>query len=662
MAAIDRLILCDCAGSMTVDTETAGKVAQAGSVRTCTELCGSEIDLAQAAFAAKGTTLIACGQMAGMFGELFNEIGAPGSLLTVDIRDRAGWTGDKVAYPKQAALLAEAQLDRPATPVRNIVSEGTVMVLGNSDLATAVGARMADRLAVTVLLETALDDLIPGDGYDVATGRLVSATGALAGFSVVVDGYAPLLASGRGAARFGKAVNGAKSRCDIILDLRGGTPLFPAPEKRDGYLRPDPCDPAAVERAVFEAVDLQGTFEKPLYIRYDASICVHSRASQKGCNRCLDSCPTGAILPAGDTVTIDPDICAGCGACAAVCPSGAAGYDDPAVGFLFSRLRTLASAFRAADGEAPRVLFHDADHGAELIRLSARFGRGLPTDVIPVEVANVEGVGHAEMLAAFGVGFATAHVLIGPHTDVAVPQSEIALAQAILSGAGTEADRISALSPVDPDGLEAALYNTARPALTHETILPMGGRREITRLAASAIAGGGMPVIDLPQGAPYGAVTINTEACTLCLACVSLCPVGALADNPDKPQVCFQETACLQCGICKNTCPEAAITLAPQLNLENDALSHRMLHQEEPFECIACGKPFGTKSTIEAIVAKLEGKHWMYSGSDNTKLIQMCDNCRVSAQYHGENSPFFGGDRPRVRTTQDYLDERKKPH
>ncbi len=96
---------------------------------------------------------------------------------------------------------------------------------------------------MTVLLETPLDDLVPDDAFDVAVGRLTSASGALAGFSVVVDGYAPLLASGRGAARFGKAADGAKSRCDIILDLRGGTPLFPAPEKREGYLRPDPRDP-----------------------------------------------------------------------------------------------------------------------------------------------------------------------------------------------------------------------------------------------------------------------------------------------------------------------------------------------------------------------------------------------------------------------------------
>ena len=49
----------------------------------------------------------------------------------------------------------------------------------------------------------------------------------------------------------------------------------------------------------------------------------------------------------------------------------------------------------------------------------------------------------------------------------------------------------------------------------------------------------------------------------------------------------------------------------------------------------------------------------MFKGSDNVKLIQMCDDCRVNAQYHQENSPFQMGERPAVRTTDDYLKDRK---
>ena len=65
------------------------------------------------------------------------------------------------------------------------------------------------------------------------------------------------------------------------------------------------------------------------------------------------------------------------------------------------------------------------------------------------------------------------------------------------------------------------------------------------------------------------------------------------------------------------------------------------------------------KSTIERVVEKLSGQHWMYTNSDNTRLIQMCDDCRIAAQYHQENSPFRMGERPRVRTTDDDLAEKK---
>src|SRR3546814_18769749 len=52
--------------------------------------------------------------------------------------------------------------------------------------------------------------------------------------------------------------NGVSSTCDLVLDLSGGSPLFPAYGRRDGYFRPDPGDPAAVQRALFELTDLVG--------------------------------------------------------------------------------------------------------------------------------------------------------------------------------------------------------------------------------------------------------------------------------------------------------------------------------------------------------------------------------------------------------------------
>lgn len=659
---VDRLLLCSCIDSMSIDADTAQKAAGAQTVSTCEFLCKTDLGLAVDALSQEGTTLIACGQQADQFEQLAKEIGGPGRLLTTDIRDRAGWTDDADSFAKQAALLAEAALEKPATPTKDVISEGVCLVLGKDETALEAAEKLGGRLAVTCLLEQEPDGASPSDKFDLALGKLRQATGSLGGFEITVDGFAEARLAGRGSLSFGDRSNGAKSTCDIIVDLRGEGSLFAAGEKRDGYLRADPKDPASVAAILFQAIDLQGEFEKPLYIRFDQQICAHTRAGQAGCDRCLSVCPTGAISPGGDTVAIDADICAGCGSCAAVCPSEAVSYDDPPVAFLFSRLRVLANTFKSISGQAPRALFHEPEFGAEMIRLSARFGRGLPSDVIPIEIPHIEGLGHAEIMAALGVGFCQILVLAGRKTDRSALDRELELSRAIVGGTGLDGQRIVELDPVDPEALEEALFTAAPNAIDGDPILPVGGRREVTRLAATALAQQQekAPCFDLPDGAPYGAIVIDKEACTLCLACVSLCPVGALGDTPDQPQVRFQETACLQCGICASTCPEDAITLAPRLNLDSAALSHGVLHEEEPFCCIECGKPFGVKSTIDRIVSKLEGKHWMFQNSDNSKLIQMCDDCRVSAQYHQENSPFQGGDRPRVRTTQDYIDDRKK--
>ncbi len=666
MTKVDRLLLCSCAGSQAIDPKTAGAAIGAENVITASRLCEAELDTAGAALAKPGTTVIACGQMAALFADLAEDVDSPGTLRAIDIRDRAGWSDAPQAHAKQAALLAEGVLTPPPTPVKTITSDGVCLILGGEEALDAA-RRLEDTLAVTCLLDTAPDLVRPTTGFDIALGRIRAATGSLGAFSVTVDGFAPIDPAGRGAAGFKPAQDNAASACDIILDLRrGAQPLFSAHHKRDGYVKADPGDPAAVARAVFEAADLVGEFEKPLYVRYDASICAHSRARQPGCDRCLLACPTGAITSAGDMVAIDPGICAGCGACAAVCPTGAASFDDPPAEHLFRRLSALASAYRQAGGTAPRLLVHDTDHGAELIQLSARYGRGLPADVLPLAVANLEGFGHAEILAGFGVGFGEVVVLMAPKTDRTVPDLELALAGAILTGTGHGQDPLRVIAPTDPDGLEAALFDDGptAPPVTAEPILAVGGRRDVTRLAATALAAAAgtdrAEALPLPAGAPYGALAVNRDACTLCLACVSLCPTGALADNPEKPQLRFQESACVQCGICAAACPEDAITLAPQLDLTKLALEHRVLNEQEPFACIECGALFGVKATIEKISEKLAGKHWMFTQSDNVRLIQMCDDCRVRAQYHGETSPFRMGERPRIRTTEDELKSRDR--
>ena len=180
----------------------------------------------------------------------------------------------------------------------------------------------------------------------------------------------------------------------------------------------------------------------------------------------------------------------------------------------------------------------------------------------------------------------------------------------------------------DPDALGGAARSTAAEAAPRPaSFQPVGGKRDVLRLRLRELhraAPAPVDVIALPQGAPFGAVEVNVEGCTLCLACVSACPTGALVDDPERPMLRFAEDACVQCGLCKATCPEKVISPAPQLDFRAATAAARVLKEEEPFDCIRCGKPFGVKSTIERVSPSSKGKHWMFKARRSASTSSRC--------------------------------------
>ena len=647
-----------------------GCAAQGTELRTAEHLCRSQLDRFLAAVGTGRPVTVACTQEAPLFAEEAAAAGATAPLSFVNVREQAGWAREGgAAGPKMAGLLAAAAIPLPETPLVPLASEGVTLVLGRDATAISVAQRLADRLDLTVLLTGEEPVTPPGRAeFPVLRGRARIATGWLGAFEVVVDGHAAASPASRAAYAWGPARDGAISRCDLILDLTGGAPLFPAHATRQGYLRADPGDAAAVERLIAEAGQLVGEFDKPRFITFEAGLCAHGRNKRTGCTRCLDLCPTGAITPGKDSVLISAEICAGCGACAAVCPTGAATYALPPPATTLARLRALLLGHAEAGGRDPILLLHDAAQGEPLIEALARHGEGLPARVLPLRLNETGLLDLATLAAAFAWGAAGVRVLLPArrgHGSEGLFRN-LDYATALMDGLDLEgpASAVGAIETDDPFSLAEALA----PALALRSrgapasFLPLGTPREVLRQALDALhaaAGPAAPaVVPMPALAPFGAAVVETAGCTLCLACTMVCPTGAFSANPETPQLRFLEDACVQCGLCVATCPERVISLAPRLNFSPEAAQPQVVKQEEPFCCTRCAKPFGTRSTIERVKAKLAGsRHWMFDDPARLAVLEMCEDCRASAATLDGIDPYAGPGRPAVRTTEDWLRE-----
>ncbi|EKO3945530.1 4Fe-4S binding protein [Vibrio fluvialis] len=385
--------------------------------------------------------------------------------------------------------------------------------------------------------------------------------------------------------------------------------------------------------ALEEIPELMGTFDKPKYFRLDTDLCAHSSRGVKGCERCVDACPAGALSSEGSEKTghriqINPYLCQGVGTCATSCPTEAIHYALPNPTDTQKFIERLLNNYHQAGGEKPIVLICSSRH--EQYNLMAL--RVLPENVIPVTVEELPSVGIDTWFAALVNGatqvlFAASRHM--PPTILRILNQEVSMAQSFLAHLGIRKETIDILY------LES-LRETA-PTLCDEPLgLNLGeleGKKRdrlYVALDALATARGTEPSAQpLAATAPYGAIECSTTDCTLCMSCVAVCPTRALHHEGDSPSLKFIEQDCVQCGLCVKACPEKALTAVQQLNW-NAAQRQSVvtLHQEEPAKCLRCHKPFAPQSMITMLQNKLRG-HSHFSDQASLDRIAMCEDCRV---------------------------------
>jgi ferredoxin len=523
--------------------------------------------------------------------------------------------------------------DSRTTPTSLVAyrSEGRLLVAGPQATALEVAARLADSgLSVSLLVTD--DAAAPPDsgngGSRVIRARLAAVRGHLGAFEVDVhaeDGVRPLAPS----------ILTANRPYDLVLDL-GRTPVLRAELPPPGYFAPA-GDARRLEQALAEIPELTGEFEKPRFFDYDPDICAHGARGQPGCSRCLSACPTDAIRSIGERIEVDPHLCQGGGSCATACPTGAIRYAYPPPQDLVERLRALLGAYREAGGSGPVVLFHDGDAGLDWVRQRAA---ALPENVLPFAVEECGSVGLETWLSVLAFGAGRVALLATGATPSSVRQelaAQIEVADAILRGLGHAPGAVRLLEASAEADLAAELGPSPPTVRQPAAFAGVADKRAALRLALDhlyAQADAPAAEVELPAHALFGEIRVDTAACTLCMACASVCPAGAVLTAGDRPRLDFVEQNCVQCGLCARACPEDAVALRARLVFERERrAARRPLNEDTPFACVGCGKVFGTTRTVERMLDKLSA-HWMFQDKpEQLRRLQMCEDCRVKDMF-----------------------------
>jgi ferredoxin len=532
---------------------------------------------------------------------------------------------------RSAALMADTWSGRAPTSLVAYASAGSLAIIADRETGEALAARVGDALTCTLVMPR---DDEPDADEEGSTSGLRTIRAELAGVSGYLGNFGIRGRVGDEEVDIAPSLLTAHKPFDIVLDL-GGPPQLGNEILPPGYYAPR--DEEALERALDEIPGLVGEFEKPRYFRYDAGICAHGASGIRGCTRCIDTCPTEAITSIGEKIEVNPHLCQGAGSCATACPSGAITYAFPLAGDLLASLRTVLAAYRVSGGRDAKVLFHDGESGRAWL---AQHAEALPENVIPCEVEEIGSVGMDAWFCALAYGATEVGVLLFSATPPSVRaelETQRRFAGAILDGMEHEALGIRMLEADDEASLMAALQaapsgNAIEPA----AFQPQNEKRTNIRLAVEHLyeqAVASPQTVSLPAGAPFGELRVDAESCTLCMACVGVCPTSALSDGGAEPKLGFVEWNCVQCGLCERACPEDAIERVARFvydpRLRRDL---RVLNEDAPFHCVGCGKAFATTRVIERMRDKLAG-HWMFQKPEAVKRLEMCEDCRVKDMF-----------------------------
>ncbi len=301
------------------------------------------------------------------------------------------------------------------------------------------------------------------------------------------------------------------------------------------------------------------------------------------CTLCIDNCPERAL--SGKPPEVDPLKCIECGLCASICPSKALTMPSWGPG----KTSVMLGKIRERYGGPLTMLVLERMDLPVVPRVG--IGSGTPPFI-------VEAVDSMDWLDARTVmDILTYGVNVAIYDKDGRVDNDIRRITHVASSLQELRDMLSIDSSlkVDPGNYRLVMEELGLSRIESKT-----------------------PIL--------GIVEVSGN-CTLCDACVSNCPTGALRKGAvgDVVMLQFHHDKCIGCRICETACPHNAIHVKWGVDREMYGKTGTLI-RDELVKCRNCGKPLGAKSMFDEIEKRLRAKG---VPEEAVGAIYLCDECKM---------------------------------
>lgn len=349
------------------------------------------------------------------------------------------------------------------------------------------------------------------------------------------------------------------------------------------------------------------------FITYNSSVCQYHKRRSEHCAKCAEICPTTAILKDDEERILEFSQidCLGCGGCVSVCPSGSLDYAPMNRDSFFKMLDFVRGS---------KICIIPKKMPLEHLNLNLSEG------VLPFMIEGEKWLSNLHFLSLLqssgaNLVFYTDFVSRGSAEAIGLLNAvfERKFGKKAVFVASDEKELENALTKLEfIEGLNFSFHNHTQT-----------NRENFAVRLRHLINDEDLGVVESGEWLRYGDLRLNVDTCTLCLACVGACNVGALVADSKENALKFNPSLCTTCGYCEASCAEKDTLKLERsgLRLEKSYFDFRTLTKDELFACVECGKEFATKKAVEKIASLMRDKF----ANDEAKLksLYCCADCKA---------------------------------